>query len=235
MIMDFNTTALVAAVLLLATVLLMRRRDRGDPRAAAKRDTLDTVTDWPPTSVRVMTVAERESYELLRKALPGMMVLAQVPLSRFIRVPTRHSYGEWMQRVGTLSADLLLCDSGSKVLAVVDVRSAAETDRARKRHDRLARVLKAAGIKVYTWREDEVPTMSQVRALVGAELERQAGIVRPAPIKEPTGSRPMPLTPLPEIEEVLAAGDQASYDAGMDPVPSGFYADQLDAAQPARR
>jgi Protein of unknown function (DUF2726) len=151
--MDFNTTALVAAVLLLATVLLMRRRDRGDPRgAAAKRDNLDTVADWPPTSVRVMTVAERESYELLRKALPGIMVLAQVPLSRFIRVPTRHSYSEWMQRVGSLSADLLLCDSGSKVLAVVDVRSAAETDRARRRHDRLARVLKAAGVKVYTWR-----------------------------------------------------------------------------------
>jgi Protein of unknown function (DUF2726) len=232
--MDFNTTALVAAVLLLATVLLMRRRDRGDPRgAAAKRDNLDTVADWPPTSVRVMTVAERESYELLRKALPGIMVLAQVPLSRFIRVPTRHSYSEWMQRVGSLSADLLLCDSGSKVLAVVDVRSAAETDRARRRHDRLARVLKAAGVKVYTWREDELPTMAQVRALVGAELERQAGVVRPATLS-PATSRLAPQIPVPDIDEVLAEGDQATYDAGMEPVPSGFYAD-LDAAPAGRR
>jgi hypothetical protein len=234
--MDFDTTALAAAILLLASVLLLRRRNRDEPKNAAKRDNLDTVGDWPPTSVRVMTVAERQSYELLKKALPGIMVLAQVPLSRFIRVPTRHSYSEWMQRVGSLSADLLLCDSGSKVLAVVDVRSAAETDRARKRHDRLARVLKAAGVKVYTWREDEVPTMSQVRALVGAELERQAGIVRPA-TQVPaaaSASRPMPLTPGVEVEELLAVGDQASYDAGMEPVPSGFYAD-LDAAPAGRR
>lgn len=234
--MDFNIAALVAAVLLLATVLLMRRRGGDETRAASKRDNLDTVGDWPPTSVRVMTVAERQSYELLKKALPGIMVLAQVPLSRFIRVPTRHSYGEWMQRVGSLSADLLLCDSGSKVLAVVDVRSAAETDRARRRHDRLARVLKAAGVKVYTWREDEVPTMSQVRALVGAELERQAGIVRPLPQvpAAPTASRPMPLNPGVDIDEVLAAGDQASYDAGMEPVPSGFFAD-MDTAPAGRR
>lgn len=232
--MDFNTTALAAAVLLLLTVWLMRRRGRNAQRPPNKNDTLDTVGDWPPTSVRVMTVAERQSYELLRRALPGMMVLAQVPLSRFIRVPTRHSYGEWMQRVGSLSADLLLCDSGSKVLAVVDVRSAAETDRARRRHDRLARVLKAAGVKVFTWREDEVPTMSQVRALVGAELERQAGVVRAPVGTQATSSRPMPLIPVPEIEEVLAAGDATSYDAGMEPVPSGFYAD-IEPASAGRR
>lgn len=232
--MDFNTFALVAAVLLLATILLMRRRVREDPRGAARHDSLDSVMDWPPTSVRVMTVAERQSYELLRKALPGMMVLAQVPLSRFVRVPTRHSYGEWMHRVGSLSADLVLCDSGSKVLAVVDVRSVAETDRARRRHDRLARVLKAAGVKVYTWREDEVPTMSQLRSLVGAELERQAGVIR-APGLQTTSSRPMPLIPVPEIEEVLAAGDLASYDGGMEPVPSGFYSDMEPAQATGRR
>jgi hypothetical protein len=233
--MDFHTPALAAALLLLATVLLMWRRGRERPQQSKKHEALDTVTDWPPTSVRVMTVAERESYELLRRALPGIMVLAQVPLARFVRVPTRHSYNEWMQRVGTLSADILLCDSGSKVLAVVDVRSAAETDRARKRHDRLARVLKAAGVKVYTWREDEVPTMSQVRALVGADLERQAGVIR-APVnpRQPSSSRPMPLIPVPEIEEVLAAGDHAVYDAGMEPVPSGFYAD-MEAASAGRR
>jgi Protein of unknown function (DUF2726) len=231
--MEFHTPALVVAILLLATMLMMRRR-RGMPtRATVRRDHLDSVADWPPTSVRVMTVAERQSYELLRKALPGMMVLAQVPLSRFIRVPTRHSYSEWMQRVGSLSADLVLCDSGSKVLAVVDVRSVGETDRARKRHDRLARVLKQAGVKVYTWREDEVPSMAQLRALVGAELERQAGVVR-APASAPTTSRPMPLIPVPEIEEVLAAGDLASYDASMEPVPSGFYAD-MEATPAARR
>ena len=62
----------------------------------------------------------------LRSAAPGLMVLAQVPLSRFLRVPTRHSHAEWLQRVGCLSADLLVCDTGSRVLAVVDIRPVDE-------------------------------------------------------------------------------------------------------------
>ncbi len=216
--MDLNASALVAAVLLLLTLFMMRRRQRGESRRMVRREDLDTVIDWPPQSVRVLTIAERESYDLLRKSLPGFMVLAQVPLSRFVRVPTRHSYHDWMQRVGNLSADLLLCDSGSRVLAVVDVRSADETDRARRRHERLGRVLKAAGIKVYTWREDALPTATQVRALVGAELARNAGL-------KPVVSKPMPLIPVAEIEEILADGDHASYDANSEPVPSSFFED----------
>jgi hypothetical protein len=107
---------------LLLTCSSVRRRGRsGSP--AQGRDALDTVQDWPPEPARVMTVQERQAYELLRRALPGYMVLAQVPLSRFVRVPTRHSYTEWLQRVGTLSADLLVCDTGSRVLAVIDVRA----------------------------------------------------------------------------------------------------------------
>jgi hypothetical protein len=60
----------------------------------------------------VLTIGERRAYELLRTALPGFLVLAQVPLGRFLRVPTRHSHAEWMQRVGSLSADLLVCNAG---------------------------------------------------------------------------------------------------------------------------
>lgn len=219
--MDLNASALVAAVMLLLTLLMVRRRQRGGPRPVRRED-LDTVIDWPPQSVRVLTVAERESYNLLRTSLPGFMVLAQVPLSRFVRVPTRHSYHDWMQRVGNLSADLLLCDSGSRVLAVVDVRSADETERARRRHERMARVLKVAGIKVYTWRDNALPTATQVRALVGAELARNAGL-------KPLTSRPMPLIPVAEIEELLVDGDQARYDTAMEPVPSGFFEDMESA------
>lgn len=230
-IMDLQATALAAGALLLATLLMMRWRQRDSGGQQAPRDNLDTVIDWPPQSVRIMSIAERQSYDLVRKALPGIMVLAQVPLSRFIRVPTRHSYQDWMGRVGNLSADLLLCDSGSRVLAVVDVRSADETDRARRRHDRMARVLKAAGVRVYTWRENELPTASQVRALVGQELERHAGI-KPQPIN----SRPMPLIPVAEMQEILAAGDQGQYDASLEPVPSGFFEDmEATPAASARR
>jgi Protein of unknown function (DUF2726) len=225
----------LAAVTLLAlataAVLLQRRR-----RARAKkadqplRDALDTVVAWQPEAARVMTAAEREAFDTLRKALPSHLVLAQVPLSRFLRVPRRHSYRDWLQRVGIVSADLLVCDSGSRVLAVVDVRGAQESQRSRQRHQRMADVLRAAGIRTLVWQDDNLPTAEQVRAQmipVLQEIYGKAGT--PAP--QASVSKPLPLIPVAEMEEILAEGDaaMAHNDAVMEPVPSTFY-DDFDAA-----
>ncbi|ODV00193.1 MAG: hypothetical protein ABT20_16130 [Rubrivivax sp. SCN 70-15] len=208
------------AVLLLLTLLNLRRRQRQGTRSRSPaREALDTVQAWPPESARVMSIAERQGYDLLRRALPGFLVLAQVPLARFLRVPTRHSYTDWMQRVGSLNADLLLCDGGSRVLAVIDIRAPHETERSRRRHERLARVLKAAGIRVHVWREDDLPSLAAVRSALGADLLPAAEPAKPTP------SRPMPLIPVPEIEEMLAAGDHLAYDAALEPVPSAFFDD----------
>lgn len=225
----FAPTALLAAVALLLGLLGWRRHARKGHRHAVnpQRDALDTVQAWPPTLSRVMSVHERQAHDHLRRALPGFMVLAQVPLSRFLRVPTRQSYGDWLHRVGNQSADLLLCDAGSRVLAVIDIRSPQETDRSRRRHERLSRVLKAAGIRVYTWNESDLPTVAEIRSVVGAELAPASAAPRGV-----ATSRPMPLIPVAEIEEVLAEGDQMAYDAGMEPVPSGFY-DEPDSVRGA--
>ena len=228
-------SALCAAVLLLLTLLMRRRRQSGVRRDTARREALDTVQSWQPEAVRVLTVAERRAYELLRNALPGFLVLAQVPLSRFLRVPTRHSHAEWMHRAGSLSADLLVCDAGSRVLAVIDIRPAEQAERSRQRHERMVKVLKAAGILVQVWTEDRLPTASSVRALFGAELERSAAQAAPVSQPRPSGSRPMPLIPVAEMEELLAAGDLASQDLSMEPVPSAFFDDLDDLPQAQRR
>jgi hypothetical protein len=225
------TLVLPAAVLTLLMLLFLRMRQRpANRRSPPSLDTLDTVAAWPPEPVRVLSVAERQAHELLKRAMPGYLVLAQVPLARFIRVPSRRSYGEWLQRAGSLSADLLLCDAGSKVLAVIDVRTAQETERSRKRHERMARVLKAAGIHVHVWREGELPSVSHVRTAMAA----LAGAT-PAAAK-PTSSRPMPLIPVADISEILADGDRAAMevdlDASMEPVPSGFFEEFETAASP---
>jgi len=233
--MDFlnsaSTMALAGAVALLITLVIYRMRGR-QQGSRAIRDALDTVQDWPPEPARVMTVQERQSYELLRRALPGYMVLAQVPLARFLRVPTRHSYSEWLQRVGSLSADLLVCDTGSRVLAVIDVRAEDESARSRRRHERLGRVLRAAGVRVHVWREGHLPTPAEVRSALAHDLVRGNGPMQPVTA---TSSRPMPLIPIPETQELdalLAEGDAAVRDAGPEPVPSGFLED-FDDSRPA--
>jgi hypothetical protein len=224
-----SSAALSASLALLLTWLLVRSRQRVARDSA--RDAIDTVAGWPPESARVLTINERKAHELLKRSLPGLLVLAQVPLSRFIRVPMRHSYADWLQRVGALSADLLVCDAGSRVLAVVDIRAVEESSRSRRRHERMARVLKAAGVQVFTWREGDLPTAEQVRNLL-------APLLAPTPAanaKQFTGSRPMPLIPVAEMEEILADGDRAAelMEANLEPVPSGFF-DDLEAATPRR-
>lgn len=218
--------AVLALVMLLATMRAARQRRRA--RAApARREALDTLEAWPPQAVRVLTVSEREAFELLKRALPGFMVLAQVPLARFLRVPTQHSYTEWMQRVGSLNADLVLCDSGSRVLAVIDVRAVQESERSQRRHERLARVLKAAGIGVHVWREGALPTLSAVRSSFG-------GVMGPAAVA-PAASSAAPRMPAAQVQELLAAGDRAalqrSRDSADEPVPSAFFEDMEPAGR----
>jgi hypothetical protein len=224
---SFPSFAAPLTLLLLLTWLVMRWRAR-QSTPASRREALDTVADWPPEAARVLSITERQAYDLLKRAMPGYLVLGQVPLARFVRVPARHSYSEWLQRVGSLSADLLICDSGSRVLAVIDIRNPEESARARRRHERMARVLRAANIRVHEWREGQLPSVTEVRHAMAHVLQPAKPGIKP----QPSTSRPMPLIPVAEIEEVLSEGDraaaEAAFDPAMEPVPSGFY-DEVEA------
>jgi hypothetical protein len=96
-------------------------------------------------------------------------------------------------------------------------------------------VLKAAGIMVQVWNEDKLPTASSVRSLFGAELERSAAVAAPVSQPRPTSSRPMPLIPVAEMEELLAEGDLAAQDMSMEPVPSAFFDDLEPLPEAPRR
>lgn len=146
---------------------------RGLSRGRGERtpDQLDTLIDWEPVATRVLNTHEREAWHVLRKALPDHMVLGQVPVARFIKVPTRNPYSEWLRRVGSLCADLVVCDAQSQVIAVVEVRQPAskENERARRRHARMDRVLDAARIPVHVWLEGALPGPVVAReAILGA-------------------------------------------------------------------
>lgn len=220
---SLSAFAFAAVLALLITYVLMRRHPSKSKRGATRNDALDTVADWPPEAARVMTTPERKAYEITRRALPQHMVLSQVPLSRFLRVPTRHSYSQWVSRVGCLNADLVVCDQGSRVMAVIDVRPAQQSSRARHRHERMSRVLRAAHINVLTWSEGSLPSVAEVRAQMAPLLQDGAqGSMNLG------GSRPMPLIPVAEMEEILARGDALAQDVAMEPVSSTLF-DDLDA------
>jgi hypothetical protein len=222
-----SVAALVAATVILLLLLAMRQHQRATAsRHPSRTDAIDTVAGWQPEATRVLTVPEMQALAVLQEAMPGYLVLAQVPLARFLRVPTRNSYADWLARAGRLSADLLLCDGNSRVLAAIDVRAPQESERSRRRHERMVRVLRAAGIAVHAWHQERLPTVADVRAQLNSLLSSHG--LRPvgAPAAPPTPSRPMPLIPVPDVIEVLAEGDAlAAVAESAEPVASGFFDD----------
>ena len=216
--------ALLATVLLAATLLsLMWLRRRGAaPRREAADSTLDTVQAWTPQAVRVMTLPERKAFDLLRRAVPrNHMVLAQVPLARFISVPTEHAYGNWLNKVGRLCPDLVVCDASSRVIAIVEIAKPDAGERSRKRHERLQRVVRAAGIAVHVWEDVSLPSLEQARAML-----RPKEASNTAAQWNDVDHLGHALIPVPDIQELLADGDDAfANDPMHDPVASGFFDD----------
>ncbi|MFT3856446.1 MAG: DUF2726 domain-containing protein [Aquabacterium sp.] len=150
------------------------RTGKAGRRAGGAPEALDTLMDWEPMATRVLTTAERDAYHVLRKALPEHMILAQVPVARFIKVPTDNPYSEWLKRVGSLCADLVVCDMASQVVAVVEVRQplSKENERAQRRHARMDRVLKGARIPVHVWLETALPGPAVAReAILGSAIQ----------------------------------------------------------------
>lgn len=175
--------AVLALVGLCGVLVALRSRQKhGAPKASSRRvggrskspvDAGDTLAAWAPTATRVLTRSERDAYHVLRKALPEHMILAQVPLARFLRVPTRNSYTEWLRRVGSICADLVVCDEASQVVAVVELRQPVKQEKPRTvhRHARMDRVLAASGIPVHVWLEGALPGPAVAReTILGAAL-----------------------------------------------------------------
>jgi hypothetical protein len=180
-------------VVVIACVALFLRKPR-EKRRERGADSMDTLAAWPPRATRVLSTVERQTYELLSHALPGHMILAQVPLQRFIKVPTRNSYAEWLRRVGQINADFVVCDADSQVLAVIEVE--AEDDqpgsRAQRRRERMVRVLKSAQVPCFVWRAGALPSVGQAREalLPRAAVPELSDAVpdAPGPMREPPPS-----------------------------------------------
>ena len=167
-------TTLQIALAVLALVLLigywwLRRRGGATAGAAnAPSERIDTLTGWPPQATRVLTARERVAFGTLVRALPEYMVLAQVPLSRFLSVPKRHSYADWLRRLGYQCVDFAVCDMAAQVVAVVELQpeGGQMSERARKRLSRMSRSLQAANIPMLVWRADALPSTSAAREAI---------------------------------------------------------------------
>jgi hypothetical protein len=163
--MDPLYISAIALLCALPLVWWLARRQGPQSRSEAPGDRLDTLIGWPPEPTRILRSSERLAFSTLKLALPGYLILAQVPIARFLSVPKRNSYAEWMRRLGNQCVDFVICDVTSQVIAVVEVRPPVDQldDKVRARLDRVARALKAAKIPLHIWNEEKLPSIEAAR------------------------------------------------------------------------
>jgi hypothetical protein len=234
MSLSLELLVLIGVLLLGAVVVLLLQRNRKvavvDPEGGkrSRGDDIDTVIAWPPEVTRLLTAGERSAHDVLLKALPECVMFAQVPLARFIKVPRRHSYAEWLTRVGHLCADLVICDRSTLVIGVVLLTSARSSERAERRRSRMTRVLKAGGVKVFLWREESLPSPEFARDQITQRIGdvEEAGARRPEIVEPRVPSRPTPGSiPVPEVLNIPFDDEPR-----REPPPSTWF-DDLDSGR----
>lgn len=234
--MNASWPLLLAVVVVIAVVAwgVYRAMGAGAQQGAAqgrdRLDRLDTVADWPPEGTRLLGTAGRKAHAALVAALPECMIFAQVPLARFVRVPRRQSYSEWITRVGHMAVDFLICDQSSYALGVVIIQNLNDSPRAQKRRERINRVLHRAGIKVFVWREEALPSAAAARTMIvqtgslGASAE--AGV--PSSSFEELMTAANRKLPLPDVAPPDDTDPWGGVDRPRDPPPSTWF-DDLDS------
>jgi len=215
--LEFVIAAVLTAIVLALFALRLRLR-REAVEAAQSEEELDTVADWPPKAVRVLLLSERKALELVRRGMPKRhAVLAHVPLARFITVPNKNSYAEWMRRAGRLTVDILVCDASSRVIAVIDLRKPEPTDKAQEREAVIAAVVKAAGIPLHVWRVDGLPGLAQVRAILEHDSNGSPDTV------PGNAAGPLPVAETKEIDNMFDSDEESMYStASYEPVIMTF-------------
>ncbi len=224
---DIWVLALAGLAIVLVVVLWRSRRRVDAENSGPDSDRLDTVAAWPPEATRLMTRHEVAAFGILSRAFPDHIVLAQVPLARFLKVPRRNSYNEWLRRMGSQCADLVLCDLSSLVLAVVHIQPPAgqASERAQARLARMTRVLKHADIPLGVWTENALPS---------AEAARDS-LYKAVAAKAPAAAAVLPIVAATAAMPAAAAG--AAREAVPRPgaqVPNPFEDDGRDSTQDER-
>lgn len=222
----------LVVALLLAWLWLRQRGGDAGRQAEKTADRLDTITGWPPQATRALGAQERIAFGTLVRALPEYMVLAQVPLSRFINVPKRNSYAEWLRRIGYQSVDFVVCDMSAQVVAVVELQPPQQSERALRRAARITRTLKAAQVPLHTWRESALPSVDAARE---ALLPRAALPPEPAKDDAAVAAAVAVVATAPAAPTAPSPFEDAGRDSTQDeriellePPPSTWY-DELDS------
>jgi hypothetical protein len=129
----------------------------------------------PASTRRFLGQAESLLYYLLKAGLPGFEVFAGVSLARVVGVPGEgRDREQQVRRFSQYQLDFVICDKSMRVVAVVDMESAAGAGTAGDQSFK-SDILRQAGIRVVRVNPAAPPRREQVRTLIIGEPQQKDG------------------------------------------------------------
>lgn len=122
--------------------------------------------EWPFYQRKPLSAPEQILYFRLVKALPDHIILGQVQLSRLLGVKKGNNAQAWLNRINRMSADFVVCNKDSSIVAVIELDDASHNGEKRQQADaKKDKALAAAGIKIHRWQAKNIPNGEVIQAI----------------------------------------------------------------------
>jgi very-short-patch-repair endonuclease len=140
---------------------------------------------WPFYAKKPLSQPEQVLYFRLIQALPEHVILAQVQLSRLLGVKKGNNYQAWYNRINRMSADFVVCNKDSNIVAVIELDDATHQREDRQAADaKKDKALASAGVRIVRWQAKSIPDIAAIQAafMPNTAVKRDA----------PQAARPLP-------------------------------------------
>lgn len=119
---------------------------------------------WPFYAKKLLSQPEQILYFRLIKALPEHIILAQVQLSQILGVKKGNNYQAWLNRISRMSADFVICNKDSNIVAVIELDDATHQRKDRQAADtKKDKALTSANIQIIRWQAKSIPTIETIQ------------------------------------------------------------------------
>lgn len=112
--MSMSVILIIAVIAVLVTLARLKTKSRNDYYDKP----------WPFYAKKPLSSPEQVLYFRLVEALPNHIILAQVQLSRLLGVEKGNNYQVWFNRINRMSADFVVCNKDSSIVAVIELDDA---------------------------------------------------------------------------------------------------------------
>ena len=120
---------------------------------------------WPFYTKKPLSQPEQVLYFRLVQALPEHIILAQVQLSRLLGVKKGNNYQAWFNRINRMSADFVVCNKDSSIVAVIELDDATHQKEDRQAADaKKDKALASANVRVIRWQVKAIPDVANIQS-----------------------------------------------------------------------